>query len=270
MTMIKLRTLFIAVVLVLTACATTTRPGVVGVDRQQLLLVSAADVERIANVYYVQQYNKAKSQGHLVTEGEELNRLKKIGGRLISQTSVFRDDARQWKWNLTLIDAPVLNASCAPGGKITFFTGIIRQLNLTDDEIAAIMGHEIAHALREHGREKVSQAVAQNLITTVALAATQDKEREIQAANQIAYYLFVLPNSRVDETEADRIGIELAARAGYNPSAAVNVWRKMAAATRGNTPPQFLSTHPSHSTRISDISALLPKVMPLYQAAQKP
>lgn len=258
------------VVLVMSACTTTTRPGVVGVNRQQFFLLPAADVERMAAVHYAQQYHMAKSQGRLITQGAELERLKKIGRRLIRQAGVFRDDTSHWQWHLTLINAPDLNATCAPGGKITFFTGVIRRLNLTDHEIAAIMGHEIAHALREHGREKMSQAYAQQVITTVALAATHNKEQEIQLANQVAHYLFVLPHSRQNETEADKIGVELAARAGYDPRAAINVWRKMAAATHGQHRPQFQATHPSHATRISDISALLPSVMPLYKAAPKP
>lgn len=262
--------LFTAVISLLAACVSSTRPGVVGVDRQQLLLVPAANVERMSALSYAQQANQAKSKGMLITEGEELDRLKKIAGRLIRQSAAFRDDTRNWKWQLVLIDAPVLNATCAPGGKITFYTGIIRQLNLTDDEIAVIMGHEIAHALREHGREKVSRAYTQKLLSTTALAATKNKEQEIALANQFAHYILVLPNSRQNETEADKIGLELAARAGYDPSAAVNFWHKMAAASQGKSPPEFLSTHPSHSTRIAEISALLPKVLPLYAAAQKP
>lgn len=266
----KWRLLIFSVTFLLVGCVTTTRPGVVGVNRQQFLLVPAGDVERMAAVSYAQQYSKAKSQGRLITEGAELTRLKKIGSRLIRQSGEFRDDTKQWKWNLTLIDAPVLNASCAPGGKITFFTGIIRKLDLTDDEIAAVMGHEIAHALREHGRERLSNAVAQKALTNLALVSTQNKEKQIQLANQFAHYLFVLPNSRENENEADKIGLELSARAGYDPRAAVNVWRKMMAVMRGQNPPEFLSTHPAHSTRIAEISALLPKVIPLYEAAPKP
>jgi len=254
----------------LLGCASTTRPGAVGVTREQFMLVPAADVERMAAVHYADQFNKAKSAGRLLNDGPEYDRLKVIGGRLIRQSAVFRDDTRQWKWNLTLIDAPVLNASCAPGGKITFYTGIIRQLNLTDDEIAAIMGHEIAHALREHGREKVSQAMGQQLVLALAAANSQQPAQTLAIANQVANVLFVLPNSRDKETEADKMGLELMARAGYNPLAAINVWRKMAVATRGQNPPEFLSTHPAHSTRINELSALQPIVRPLYEAAPKP
>jgi predicted Zn-dependent protease len=257
-------------IFLLLACASTTRPGVVGVERKQLLLVSSAEVDQMAAIHYAQQYEKAKSQGRLVADGPELDRLKVIAGRLIHQTGEFRDDTRQWKWHLTLINAPVINATCAPGGKITFYTGIIRKLELTDSEIAAIMGHEIAHALREHGREKVSGAVAQNLLTATALVATRNKEQQIGLANQFAQYLYVLPFSRQMETEADRIGLELAARAGYDPRSALSVWKKMSIASNGQSQPEFLSTHPSHATRYNDLASLMPRVMPLYQAAAKP
>jgi predicted Zn-dependent protease len=170
---------------------------------------------------------------------------------------------------LSLINSPILNATCAPGGKITFYTGIIDQLKLNDDEVAAIMGHEIAHALREHGRERLSQAMAQSTITSIALAAAGGYGVQINAANQVEQYVLVLPNSRQHESEADAIGVELAARAGYNPRAAISVWQKMMKATQGKNPPEFLSTHPSGETRIEQLSALMPAVEPLYRDAPK-
>jgi predicted Zn-dependent protease len=165
----------------------------------------------------------------------------------------------------------MINATCAPGGRITFYTGIINKLNLTDDEIAAIMGHEIAHAVREHGREQVSQALAQNVITNVALAtAGAGSAQSIDAANQIMQYVLVLPNSRQNEKEADAIGLELAARGGYDPRAAITLWEKMSKESKGKNPPEFLSTHPSNENRIKELSALMPRVMPLYEAAKRP
>lgn len=253
----------------LSGCASTTKPGAVGVTRQQVMLVSSATVERMALTSYAQQAQQAKAQDKLITSGPEYDRLLRIADRLKAQVGVFRDDTRQWKWQLMLIDAPLLNATCAPGGKVTFYTGIVRRLKLTDDEIAAIMGHEFAHALREHGRERVSQAVAQQAITAGALAATQNSQAQVALANQFAQYLFVLPNSRQNESEADSIGLELAARAGYDPRAAISLWQKMAAAADGKSPPEFLSTHPASTTRISEISAMLPKVLPLYEAASR-
>lgn len=253
----------------LLACASSTKPGAVGVSRQQFLMVPAATVEKMALVSYAQQNQKAKEEGKLITSGPEYERLERIALRLRQHVGIFREDTREWQWQLTLIDAPVINATCAPGGKITFYTGIVRKLALTDDEIAAIMGHEIAHALREHGRERISQAYAQNMLTGVALAATNNSN-QIALANQFAHYLYTLPNSRQNESEADAVGLELAARAGHDPSAAIGLWKKMAAESGDKSPPQFLSTHPAPATRIEEISALLPKVQPLYEAAAKP
>jgi predicted Zn-dependent protease len=261
--------LVLAIATLLVACANTTRPGAVGVNRSQFMMVSSDEVNRLSAVSYNQQNQKAKEKNVLVTSGPTLDRLKFIANRLIPQTEAFRDDTKQWDWRLTLIDAPILNATCAPGGKITFYTGIIEQLNLNDDEIAAIMGHEIAHALREHGRERLSQAMAQNLVVNVAMAAAGGYGSAVSAANQVAYYVFTLPNSRDNESEADAIGLELAARAGYNPMGAITVWQKMIQATK-NKSPEFLSTHPSGKTRIEKLSALIPAVEPLYQAAPKP
>lgn len=270
MTTRRLTSLILATTcLLLAACASTTKPGVVGVQRSQLMLVSAYQVEQMALVNYTQQNQKAQSEGKLVTKGPELDRLKRIAARLEKQVTMFRDDAAKWHWQVVLIDAPILNASCAPGGKITIYTGIVRQLKLTDDEIAIVVGHEIAHALREHGRERVSQAYAQNAITSAALGAAPGSEAQIEAANVVAHYLYVLPNSRQNETEADGMGLELAARAGYNPNAAISVWKKMTEASKGRQPAEFLSTHPANDTRIADLSALLPKMAPLYQAARQ-
>ena len=253
----------------LVACGATTKPGTVGVQRQQLLLVSATEIEHIAASSYAGQFNKAKASGTLVTSGRDYDRLRTIGTRLIQQAGVFREDSKRWQWQITLIDAPTLNASCAPGGKITFYTGIIRRLQLNDDEIAAIMGHEIAHALREHGRERVSQQLGQQFALGL-LAATKNGAQYAGLAGQASNVLFMLPNSRTHESEADKMGVELMARAGYNPAAAINVWRKMDVATQGKAPPEFLSTHPSHSSRIQELTALQPVVRPLYEAHTPP
>ena len=259
----------LAVIALLSACANTTRPGAVGVNRSQFMMISSSEVDRLSAISYNDQAQKAKEKNILVTSGPTYDRLKRIANRLIPQTGEFRDDTRHWNWQLTLIDAPTLNASCAPGGKITFYTGIIEQLNLSDDEIAAIMGHEIAHAIREHGRERVSQAMAQSAVANIAMAAAGGYGSAVSAANQVAQYVLVLPNSRQNESEADAIGLELAARAGYNPQAAISVWKKMIKATDGKKTPEFLSTHPSGETRIEQLTALMPAVEPLYQASNK-
>ena len=254
----------------LVACANTSRPGVVGVERSQFMMISAAQIDRMSAISYEQQAKAAQKKKILITSGPEYERLKTIANRLIPQTAVFRDDTRNWNWGLQLIDSPIVNATCAPGGRITFYSGIINKLNLTDDEIAAIMGHEIAHAVREHGREQVSQALAQNIISNVALAAAgAGSAQSIDAANQIMQYVLVLPNSRQNEREADAIGLELAARGGYDPRAAITLWQKMSKESQGKNPPEFLSTHPSNENRIKELSELIPKVMPLYEAAKR-
>jgi predicted Zn-dependent protease len=265
----RLIAICIASITLFSACTTTTRPGVVGVNRQQLMMASQSEVERLSAISFNEQNKKAQEKKILITSGPQYDRLINIANRLIPQTTHFRDDTQKWNWQLSLINAPILNATCAPGGKITFYTGIIDQLKLNDDEIAAIMGHEIAHALREHGRERLSQAMAQNAITNIAVAAAGGYGAQINAANQVAQYVLVLPNSRQHESEADAIGVELAARAGYNPRAAISVWQKMMKATQGKNPPEFLSTHPSGETRIEQLSALMPAVEPLYRDAPK-
>ena len=251
----------------LVACTSTSRPGVVGVERSQFMMISAAQIERISASSFEQQAKAAQKKNVLITSGPQYERLKTIANRLIPQTAVFRDDTHSWNWGLQLIDSPLVNATCAPGGRITFYSGIINKLNLTDDEIAAIMGHEIAHAVREHGRERVSQAMAQNVIANVALAAAgAGSAQSIDAANQIMQYVLVLPNSRQNETEADAIGLEIAARGGYDPRAAITLWEKMSKESKGKNPPEFLSTHPSNENRIKELAALMPRVMPLYEA----
>ena len=268
---LSIRVLWILAFLVLlSACANTTRPGAVGVNRSQFMMASSEEVNRLSAASYNEQNQKAKEKNILVTSGPTYDRLKFIANRLIPQTEAFRDDTKQWDWRLTLIDSPTLNATCAPGGKITFYTGIVEQLNLNDDEIAAIMGHEIAHALREHGRERVSQAAAQNVFVNIATALAGPYGYAVSAANQVAQYAIVLPNSRENESEADAIGLELAARAGYNPMGAISVWQKMLKATKDKSSPEFLSTHPSGETRIEKLTALMTIVEPLYKAAPKP
>lgn len=253
------------------ACTSTSRPGVVGVERSQFMMISAAQIDRISASSFEQQAKAAQKKNILITSGPQYERLKTIANRLIPQTAVFRDDTHAWNWGLQLIDSPMVNATCAPGGRITFYSGIINKLNLTDNEIAAIMGHEIAHAVREHGRERVSQALAQNVFSNVALAtAGPGSAKSIDAANQIMQYVLVLPNSRQNEKEADAIGLEIAARGGYDPRAAITLWEKMSKESKGKNPPEFLSTHPSNQNRIKELSALMPRVMPLYEAAKRP
>ncbi len=253
---------------VLVACVNTTQTGAVGVNRSQLLLLSSAQVDAMAVQSYREELTQARSKNRLNTDKANLERIRKIADRLIPGVAAFRNDALGWQWEVNLETREELNAYCAPGGKIMFFTGIITKLKLTDDEIAAIMGHEMAHALREHGRERMSHAYAQsagiNLIGAVT-GMSQGTGQLLQTAAQVG---LSLPHSRGQETEADVLGLELLARAGYNPNAAVTLWQKMAAATGGSSG-SFLSTHPGSGQRIQSLQASIPRVMPLYEQARR-
>ena len=250
------------------ASVQTTQAGAVGVDRSQAMLVSSAEVNRAATQQYSKTIAAAQQKGLLDRNPAEVERVRTIANRLIVQTGAFRKDAPGWKWEVHVITSDQLNAWCMPGGKMAVYTGLIQKLKLSDDEIAAIMGHEMAHALREHGRERVSQQMATGLAVGIASAALGLGQGGAQLADMVAQVTFTLPNSRLHEQEADRIGVELAARAGYDPRAAVTVWQKMAQ-SGGASPPQILSTHPSPASRIKDLEVYAAKVMPLYEAAAR-
>jgi predicted Zn-dependent protease len=245
----------------------TTQPGTVGVERKQNMLVSSESINRSAANAYAQVLAEAQKKGQLNRDSVQHERVRRVAGRLIPQTGAFRPDAPGWKWEVNVITSKDVNAWCMPGGKIAFYTGLIERLQATDDEIAAVMGHEIAHALREHGRERASQAMAQGIGIAVVGAALGMSGGTQDLTQMVIDLTFNLPNSRTDETEADRIGVELAARGGFDPHAAVTLWEKMGK-VGGSQPPQFLSTHPSHASRIADLRGYADRVMPLYQAAR--
>jgi predicted Zn-dependent protease len=232
------------------------------------MLVSSADVNRSAVQAYGQELKKAAAKGALNRNAAQVARVRVIAIRLANASGAFRPDAPGWAWETNVISSKEINAWCMPGGKIAVYTGLIEKLNVTDDELAAVMGHEIAHALREHGRERASQAMAQGMALSVLGIAVGASDTSLQLAQIITDITFNLPNSREHEIEADRIGVELAARAGYDPRAAVTLWQKMAKAA-GNGPPQFLSTHPSPENRIRDLQVYAERVMPLYRSAAK-
>jgi predicted Zn-dependent protease len=264
---------FLVVTLIFTlqlmGCATpTTQKGAVGVQRQQLLIVSEKEMEQAAEKSYKQILAKAKKEGKLNPDPQMTARVRAIAKRLIPQTAVFRKDAPNWKWEINVIDSPELNAWCMPGGKIVVYSGIIKKLQLTDDELAAIMGHEIAHALREHGRERASEAMLKQVGLQALALGTGVKGPYLDLANTVADLTFTLPFSRLHEQEADRIGVELAARAGYNPYAAVKVWEKMSKLSK-DAPPEILSTHPSNDSRMKDLKKMAKVVYPLYLQALK-
>lgn len=247
----------------------TTSGGAVGVERKQYMF-SMLSTEQVNQMYaqsYQQTLSEASQKGVLKKNTETAKRINTIAQRLIQEVGAFRPDATNWNWEVNVIDSPELNANAGPGGKIIFYTGLIDKLKLTDDEIAAVMGHEIAHALREHGREAMSKAYGVQMATQIGSAVGLG-DASLQMANTGVQYLMTLPNSRSNENEADLIGLELAARAGYDPNAAVTLWQKMASAG-GGSQPEFLSTHPSPSNRTQTLQSTIPKVMPLYQQSQK-
>jgi len=265
--------LAVVAALVVAACTTvrTTESGVVGVTRQQTFssMLSAKEMETGSAQAYQKIIGEAAPKGALNRDPAQVQRVRNIATRIIPHTAVFRKDAPAWKWEVNVLSSDQINAWCMPGGKIAFYTGILDKLQLTDDEAAAIMGHEIAHALREHGRERASQAVNQQLTIGILGAVLGVGQVGQDLMGQAASLAIGLPNSRGQESEADIIGVELAARAGYDPRAAVTLWQKMAKQSGGNAPPQWLSTHPAAETRIRELEVYSAKVMPLYEQARR-
>ena len=255
------RRLLVLVLLAAAGCQTvqTTQSGVVGVERSQSMMLSAEQVDQGAAKAYLQVTGEAKKKGLLNKDAAQTERVRHIAQRLIPQTGAFRSDAPSWKWEVNVITSKEVNAWCMPGGKIAVYTGLIERLQATDDEIAAVMGHEIAHALREHGRERASQAQAQGIAIGVLGALAGVSGTGMNMTQLVVDLTFNLPNSREHETEADRIGVELAARAGYDPRGAIGLWEKMGK-LGGGQPPEFVSTHPSHATRIADLKVYAAKV----------
>jgi predicted Zn-dependent protease len=261
---------FAAAAALLSGCQTaeTTRSGVVGVDRDQRFLVSAEEVNAGAQKAYARMMAEAQKKGVLDRDPAQVQRVQAITTRLIAQTTTFRPDAAKWPWEVHVISVDEVNAWCMPAGKMAMYSGLIQKLNATDDELAAVMGHEISHALREHSREQISRQMGTQMGVGLvgALLGIGDLGQSI--AGQVANVTLNLPNSRLHETESDRIGVELAARAGFDPRAAVGLWEKMGKASGGGQPPKWLSTHPSHEDRIADLKVYSEKVMPLYTAAK--
>lgn len=251
--------------LVLGGCESvrTTSAGAVGVDRKQQMLVPSETIEQGAAQAYEAELKAARDKGVLNTDRSQLDRVTTISRRLVSATPTFRADATSWNWQFNVQKTKELNAYCMPGGRIMVYSGLIESLDLNDAELATVLAHEVAHALREHTRERVSRAYAQQLVLSGAAAVAGVSETTANIANMVAEVTFQLPFGRDQESEADQIGLELMARAGYDPRAAVTLWNKMNSAERAGTP-KFLSTHPSPSDRIKDIEKNLPRVLPLY------
>src|SRR5580765_1330103 len=249
--MMRSKTWLVALALaVLCACETvqTTQGGAVGVERKQSMspLVSSAQMDRSSAEAYAQVLADARKKNQLDQDPAQVARVRAIANRLIPSTAAFRSDAPGWKWEVNVM---------------------ITSLNITDDELAAVMGHEIGHALRERGRERASEQMAEQLGASVLGAALGLGDIGSQLTQTVLSVTLTLPHSRTQETEADRIGVELAARSGYDPRAAVSLWQKMGK-LGGGKPPEWLSTHPSDQTRTRDVQSYAERVMPLYEAAR--
>ncbi len=249
----------------LAACTTvqTTQPGAIGITRTQSMAISAQQIDAAANKSYDEMLAEARAKGRLNQDPALGARVREVSRRLIAQVGSFRPDALAWNWEINLFQSDEVNAFCMAGGKIGVYSGLVTKLNLTDDELAAVIGHEIAHALREHVREQVSAQYAQQ-IPLLVLGAVTGSDALTQLGGMVTKVTLGLPRSRQAEREADDIGVELAARAGYDPRAAISLWQKMAQAGDA-TGPEFLSTHPSNASRQQDIARASQVVMPLYQ-----
>jgi len=267
-----LRTLILSAALGCAGCAQTTQPGAVGVDRPQLVAIPTGQMEALAETEYAKQLDALRTAGKLIETGPDLERVRAVMNRLVAQVAAFRADATSWNWQVKLANSTEINAGCLYGGRMLVNTGLLTMLGSSDDELAAIMGHEMAHALREHGREKTTLAASRELMK-LALRTSLGRSvnplfRSSDVQDKAMDLLLTLPHSREAELEADRIGLELMARAGYDPAAALTVWRKMSQASKVISP--WLSTHPAPDARLQMLESLLPVVRPLQEAAQRP
>ena len=252
----------------LSAQQAETREGVnVGENSRIAKLVPAEKLERMATEQYGQMMRAAASKNALLPpDHPQVQRVRRISAQIIGQSQRFNARAAQWKWEVNVVNDPQINAFCMPGGKIGIYTGILEKLKLTDDELAMVIGHEVAHALREHARERAAKGtlteVGAGLVTSI-LGLGDLGRMAVGAGAQ----LVTLGFSRGNETDADVVGLDVAARAGYDPRAAIRVWEKMGAASKG-APPQWMSTHPASTTRISEIRKHLDETLPLYARAK--
>ena len=231
-------------------------------------LVPAEELENAATQQYAQLLADARAKGALAPAGNpQLQRLQRIAAKLVPQTAQWNDRSKNWRWEVNLLGSKQINAFCMPGGKIAFYTGILEQLKLSDDEAAMIMGHEMAHALREHARARIAKSQGTGTLLSIG-AQLLGLGQLGDVAASLGTQLLTLKFSREDESDADLVGLELAARGGYNPQASVSLWEKMGQAGGGAGGPSFLSTHPSGPQRIQQLQANVPKVQGLYQRAR--
>lgn len=255
---------------IIVACATNPVTG-----RRQLMLVSEGQAISASKDAYVQMLEPIKSEGKLDSEPKVKARVDKITERLIAQAIKFRPETENWEWSVHVIDDPeTVNAWCMAGGKMAVYTGLLEKIQPTDDELAQVMGHEIAHALSNHTAERMSVAMASQAavaaVGVYAASRNQNVETTLAGASLAAAVALQLPNSRESEAESDRIGIELAAKAGYDPHAAVSLWEKMAKESGSTSKFDWLSTHPAPVKRMEHLGELIPQMMPYYEQADNP
>ena len=261
--------IFIALIIAISALAGCESNPVTG--RKQLMLVSESSAISDSKAAYIALLDPLAKDGKIDSDPATVARVHEITGRLIAQAIKYRPETKDWEWSVKVIDDPkTVNAWCMAGGKMAIYTGLIQQIKPTDDELAQVMGHEISHALAKHSAEKMSRAMAMQ-VGLGALAITQNDSRyaalTLTGAQVAAIVALELPNSRTAESEADRIGIELAAKAGYDPHAAVTLWEKMAKVGGGDgkSRTDFLSTHPAPVKRMETLAELVPQMMPYYE-----
>ena len=252
-------TIFLLFLVLIAACATSPS------GRRQLMLVSEESAIAASKQAYVEMLKPYAQKGKIDNNPDLKDRVYRITGRLIAQAVKMRPETKGWDWSIKIIDDPeTVNAWAMAGGKMALYSGLVTKLKPTDDELAQVLGHEIAHALAKHSAEKMSVAMASS-IGVVAVGVVADQKGLALTGAALAAALAVQkPNSRAAESEADRIGIELAAKAGYDPRAAVILWQKMAK-VGGKGPPEFLSTHPAPENREKKLAALVPQMMPYFE-----
>ncbi len=253
---------FLSICLI-TACATNIA------GRKQVMLISESEAIESSKLAYSQMRAPLEKEGKVNSDPDLVQRVNRITNRLIEQAKIKRPDSSHWAWNVMVIDDPdTVNAWCMAGGKMAIYTGLIDKLNATDDEIAQVMAHEISHALANHSAERMSVALASDLALSAIAIMTEASEVTISLTAAAAQVALTLPNSRTSESEADVLGIEIAAKAGYDPNAAVSLWQKMERVS-GNGGLEFLSTHPAPDNRQKKLKQLIPEMMPYYQAARQ-
>jgi predicted Zn-dependent protease len=238
--------------------------------RRQLALVSEDSAIVASAEAYAVQIGELREAGKVLPESSRAaRRVDTITGRLVAQAIEMRPATAEWEWSIEVIeDDEVVNAWCMAGGRMAVYTGLLEKLDPTDDELAQVLAHEISHALANHTAERMSVAIATNAGVALAGVLSEDSQAVMSTAGIAAALAIQMPNSRTAESEADEIGIEIAAKAGYNPNAAVTLWQKMAAVSGGG-PPQFLSTHPSPANRQQRLAELAPQMMQHYEQARR-